>query len=395
MKLHLLFACALLLAACDDPSNVGLGLVGDESGIPVIVRADLQQTTQIRPDPTGNASQALAGVTDDPLLGTITAAAFFDFGSPQVLNGNSAIDTYRASNVQSVTLTLPISYRYGDTLSTVTYALRRIPEPFVATNAPSDTSLAVGEIITTFQVAANAQTASVEMPADWVAELDPTLRSVDFLNAFNGLYLEAQTGNAVLGFRQSGAPDNVVAFTARSSADTIRYVANSGITTLARQGQPALGAGATLLQDGFGRQVTLDLSPNALEAFRGSALARVVVEFPTLAVLGDQGSYVRPQSESLRLIAVDRDGTDVVVGGAALVDIMADAGSDGVLRFSSTRLQQFVQSALLDDPFCFDAEDTDCFGPLVLRFAPFDNTINAVVLSGTPQAALTLIPTTD
>ncbi len=393
-RISCLALAALLFAACDDPSNVGLGLVGDEGGTPEIVRADLALTSLNQVERTGNAEQALSGVTNDPVLGTITASAYFDFGSAQVVNDNSTLDSFRASIVQGVTLDLPVSYRYGDTLSTVRYALRSISGPFIATGAPSDTSFAVGSVITTFETSANASTVSVPLPDDWVARLDTTLRGSDFLNSFDGLYLEPLSGDAILGFRQfSASGQSLVGLTARSAADTIRFVANAGVTAVARSGAPTFGDGV-LLQDGFPHALTVDVSdPALLSAYSNAGLARVAIELPTRSVLGDVGSYVRPQaSGDLQLVAIDADGNDVVSGASLLILVEGEQSGD-MLRFTSARLQQLVQLNLLGNPLCVNGDSSRCFGRLAIRFLPSANTIGAYVLTGDARAALTIIPT--
>lgn len=393
------FSClalaVLLFAACDDPSNVGLGLVGDEGGTPEIVRVSLPLASLDQAERTGNANQSLAGITDDPVLGTIRAAAYLDFGSASVLNTNSTLSDFRASNVVGVTLELPVSYRYGDTLSTVRYALRSITAPFVATGAESDTSFAVGDVITTFEAQANATTVSVALPDDWVARLDTTLRGSNFLNTFNGFYLEPLSGNAVLGFRQfSVSAQSLASLTARSASDTVRYVANTGVTTISRSGAPSLPAGAMLLQDGFRHTLVLDVNDQVVNAtYANAGLARATIELPTLSTLGDVGSYVRPPAfEDLQLVAIDADGNDVVSGTSLLILIEGEL-SDNTLRFSSARLQQLVQRNLLGNPLCYDETSTDCFGRLAIRFVPTANTIGAYVLTGEARAALTIIPT--
>ncbi len=394
-RISCLALAALLFAACDDPSNVGLGLVGDEGGTPEVVRVALPLASFDTAERTGNANQSLAGVTVDPVLGTISAAAYLDFGSASILNTNSTVADFRASNVLGVTLDLPVSYRYGDTLSTVRYALRSISAPFVATAAESDTSFAVGDIITTFEAQANSSTVSIPMPDDWVARLDTTLRSSNFLNTFNGFYLEPLSGDAVLGFRQfSTSGESLVSLTARSAADTVRFVANSGVTSISRSGVSSLPAGATLLQDGFRHALTLDVSDQAVNGtYANAGLARVSIELPTLSTLGDVGSYVRPSAvENLQLVAIDADGNDVVSGTSLLVLIEGDF-ADNTLRFTSARLQQLVQRNLLGNPLCYDDTSTDCFGTLAVRFNSTANTIGAYLLSGDARAALTIIPT--
>ncbi len=394
-RLFCLALAALLFAACDDPSNVGLGLVGDEGSSPTIARTGLPLTPLDRIERTGNADQSLAGTTADPILGTITAAAYLDFGAPRVLNANSTVEGFRSTAVSGVTLDLPISYRYGDTLSTVRYALRSIDTPFNAVSAPSDTSFAAGEVITTFEASASASVVTVTLPDEWVARLDTTLRGDSFLDSFNGFYVEPLSGNAVLGFRQfSPTSQSLVALTARSAADTVRFVANAGATTISRSNAPPLAQGNVLVQDGFRHALTVDLSDSSLiRTYRNVGLARIAVELPTLSVLESTGSYVRPSAlPSLELVALTATDADVVNGGVLLLQVRPEL-IDGTLRFSSPRLQQLLQRTLLGDTQCFDTAATNCFGRLGFRFTPASNTIGAFVLTGEARAALTIIPT--
>lgn len=394
MKRTALLAALLTLAACDDPSNVGLGLVGGEGGVPVIERIDVPLVRTDRAEPTGNANQALAGVTTDPALGTIAASAYLDFGSPQQLNSNNSVDDFRSSTLRSVTLELPVTYRYGDTTSTVRYALRELESAFSAALAPSDTSFSAGAVITSFEAHPDSATIEVTLPDSWVARNDTVLSSTAFGAVFNGLLIEPESGDAILGFRQSG-PDGLplVALRAVAGDDTVRFVANAGVTTTERRTPPPVPDDQIVFQDGF--EHTLDLTlvtDDLLERLEGGAITRTVVEIPTVG-LGDDGPYARLRGASrVELVAIDSDDDDLVARGQALVGAFGELGDDGVLRFTTPRLQQFVQQAVLGDPACFDADETDCFGRLALRFTAGDNTLAPYLLTGEARVAVTFIP---
>jgi len=64
--------CVLLLllaTGCDDPSAVGIGLIGEE-GLPVTVRLPADSVlTASQKDRTGNTARVLAGRVADPLVG--------------------------------------------------------------------------------------------------------------------------------------------------------------------------------------------------------------------------------------------------------------------------------------------------------------------------------------
>lgn len=346
MKPVPLFALAgalLLLTACEDPSNVGLGLVGEGGGEPVVQRVDVSpfEAVAAARDVTGNRQRLLAGRVADPLLGTISATGYFDFTA---LDGDD-VGGFRDTTLVSATLQLTPDYVYGDTTSPVTFTLRSVPEELDAADAPADTTLPEGDVITSFSFVPTDSLVSVPLPASWIAENDTTLRSEQVTSVFHGFELAPASGTdgAVVGFNQAGSRLQAVA-----GADTVSFGAagnNTGvksITNLARAGEPALPADRVLLQDGLGPRVRLSLDLSEADLL-GEALNRVALHlYPdTLALDGSSGFY-RPRPPALALYGVLEDGTEAEVATAVLDEA-------GRYAFSSNDLRAILQGALLGE----------------------------------------------
>ncbi len=86
---HLLVVSLLLFTACEDPSNVGLGLVGNDGGEPIVEQLPFETIEMV--DLEGiedNTGQHLVGQVDVPLMGQISATAYIDFLSNTTLDQN-------------------------------------------------------------------------------------------------------------------------------------------------------------------------------------------------------------------------------------------------------------------------------------------------------------------
>ena len=122
--------CLLTLAACEDPSGVGISFVGGDEGDPQasVFRAPSIDSVPL-PDQTGafvtaqnfSAFQILAGQVADPLFGTAVAQGYLD-----VLPPSSISDEFRERPVREATLRLALSYAYGDTVAVTTLDVRQI-----------------------------------------------------------------------------------------------------------------------------------------------------------------------------------------------------------------------------------------------------------------------------
>ena len=342
-----LFTCA----ACEDPSNVGVGLIG-EGGEPVLERVDAARLdTTAKRDVTGNTQRLLAGTVADPLLGTITAEGFLDMLN---VSGDN-ITSFRDTMVTSATLRLVPDYAYGDTTRQVALTLFSMPEEFDATSALADTTLMAGVAITTFSFLPTDSLVTVPLPETWIAENDTTLRSTSVASGFHGFKLAAVpgSGNAVVGFDRSETVLEAIA-----GADTVFFGQSSGttsgfksLTTLSREGEPVLPSDRAVLQDGVGPGVRLDLDLTDT-AFLGEALNRAeVVVYADLFMLQQSApaGFVRPPIEPVELVGVDEDGNvPSLSDGSPLLSIFAELDEEGRLRFSSNVLRVLMQEVLLE-----------------------------------------------
>ena len=342
----------LTCAACEDPSNVGLGLIG-EGGEPVLERVDATRLdTTARRDVTGNTQRLLAGTVADPLLGTITAEGFLD-----VLNvSGDNVASFRDTMLTSATLQLVPDYVYGDTTREVTLTLFEMPEEFNATSAFGDTTLTAGEAITTFSFRPTDSLVTVPLPETWIAENDTTLRSTSVASGFHGFKLASVpgSGSAVVGFDRSETVLEAIAgadtvFFGQSSGNTVGF---KSLTSLSREGEPTLLTDRTVLQDGVGPGVRLDFRDNLEDSdLLGEALNRAeVVVYADLLTLQQNtpAGFVRPPIEPVELVGVDEDGNvPRLPDGSPLLSILAEIDEEGRLRFSSNVLRVLIQEVLL------------------------------------------------
>ena len=302
----LLFTCT----ACEDPSNVGVGLVG-EGGEPVLETIDVTEfDTTAERDVTGNTQRLLAGTVADPLLGTITATGFLDV----LTTAGDDVTGFRDSALVSATLQLVPDYVYGDTTREVTLTLFDVPEEVNATSAFADTTLAAGAAITTFSFLPTDTLVTIPLPGTWIAANDTTLRSTSLTSVFHGFQLAAAPGSnsAVVGFDRSESLLEAVAGT-----DTVFFgqtttssVGFKSLTSISREGEPALAVEREVLQDGIGPGVRLDFDVSTTDLL-GEALNRAEIVVYTDASTLEQNApagFARPPLDLVELVGVNEEG---------------------------------------------------------------------------------------
>ncbi len=373
----LLFLAFGILSGCDDPSAVGIGLI-DDQGLPKVVRLPADSLLEAPlADRTGNTTHLLAGHVEDPLLGTHVAWGFVDF----------SMTTRPDTTIRSVILELPRAYRYGDTLATLTLALHDMPEEWPQFSVPADTTLPLGPQIRTLTLTATDTLVRVELPANWIAANDTTLRSPTFATSFHGFALTPVEGNAVWGFRAAGA--RLVVITA---TDTLQLSASKWLTTLRQETPPQLPADRLLLQDGSGTVVRLRF-PFTADSVRHAGLHAAVLEVPldTLTLSQTPLHFFRPIPPVVRLVGVDAEG-NIPFSSLGNPRLQATAiPAQGRLRFqlTGTALQTLQRMLMGETPIAY----------LQLDFPTTDNTLGAVLLYRNPATArptliLTLTPPT-
>lgn len=360
------------LTACDDPTSVGVDLVDEQTGRPIVIeRPSTQLDAADADDLTGNSERVLAGRVEDPMLGTLISVGYVDFAGISGLSSEFGTGT-----ISSVTLNLLRDYVYGDTTATVTMRLSDMTEDWDPQGGRADTSLTAGTSILEFSFLATDTLISVSLPQAWIDANAETLQSSTFSIDFNGFELSYVSGNAVTGFLRAGSSLEVVVGT--ESAD---FPVSETLSAQTRVGTPDVPSDHVLIQDGLGPGLLFDFDYSDLE---NSALNRVAFRFRadvTASLDNRPPHFVRPLLNELELFRLNDDDEFFLVD-------RADLDGDGRFVFDSGTLRQNLQQIFLD-------EDTpDRF---VLGFRTRAATLNAVLLNGlsatetAPAAQLTLI----
>lgn len=360
-------ACVLLLTACEDPSNVGLGLVGEEVDAPDIIMVTPSRfDTVATSDVTGNVSRVLAGRVEDALAGTVEATGYVDF-----LSTTSASDAFREGPVTAATLLLQPDYVYGDSLATLTLMLRNLVTEWDAQDATADTTLeAAGEVTTaTFRPVDSLVT--VPLPAAWVEARDTTLRGTTFGTSFPGFELTATGGNAVAGFARTGSGLQVV-----SGGDTLRFPIVETLTHLEQTSPPTFEQPErVVLKDGLGLDVQLDVAlGDLLDTFDVINRSRLQVTIDTVLLRSNAASgFVRPLPPIVQLLVVDEAGASFFLDADGNPQPAAETTpSDGVLTFDSPALRQVFE--------LLAAGETDGLDHFRLRIPTASNSVSIAPL---------------
>lgn len=329
----LLFAGVLLslgLTACEDPSNVGIGLVGGEGGEPVLidVKAAVFEPTPLV-DPSTDTARVLAGTAADPLLGDLRAVGYMDLSALQQTDG------FKNNPVSSAVLFLEPGYVYGDTTSTLQFQLRSIPSAWTGAGASPDTTLPVGDVITAFSFSPTDTLVRVPLPAEWVMEQDTLLRGTTFSTNFHGFQIEPVSGNAVVGFNRSRS-----FLRAYTSADSASFPTTRTLSSVTRTGTLNVPPDRLVIQDGTGPTVQLAFDFTQ-EGLPQSGLNRALLRIHVDTLLDKTGTtFVRPRLDRLDLYAVTKDGEAYPIERAPLDSL-------GTFTFLTPTLRAELQDVLL------------------------------------------------
>lgn len=375
---------AALLTACEDPSNVGIGLIGEQGGDPVVIEIapDSFKTVPLD-DVTGGSTLAgtlpdhlLVGTVDDPLLGSIRTESFFDLGSPVVTG------SFRDNTVSAARIELRPDYVYGDTTAAVTFRLRSVGEEFTADNAPADTTFPAGETVAEFTIQPTDTLVSLALPAAYLSQVEATLRSTSFVTEYHGLVVEPVSGTAVVGF-----DTDQTRLVAVADGDSAVYRVQKAATVVERTSEPSLPEARLALQNGAGpaNALVFDLSR---EALANTAVNRAVirVHVDTL-LLQATGTFRRPSLERLDLVGITETGETVGIERATL--------DKGAFTFRSGTLRRELQNVLLGTRTFTRFELRP---PITPGTASILNTLDALILYHTsdgehvPAAVLTVTP---
>ncbi|MDA0378551.1 MAG: hypothetical protein O2899_03575 [Bacteroidetes bacterium] len=333
----LLLIPLLFLAGCDDPSNVGQGLLDAQSNNTQVISltgASLESVE--RGDLTGGNTalgsvRALFGQVDDPIIGPWSSRGFVDF-----VPGSQFDTAFLSGNVSWADLKLNIDYRYGDTTSVLEMDLYSVPQAWQSTQLRADSVIATGSFIGTYDIPAATGVVTLPLPASWVSQNDAVLRSSDFADDFHGFALLPRNGNVVLGARFSASE-------LRASAvpgDTVSYPM-SKVGTLTDDSSVEAPAGQRILHDGGTRSLDLRL-PISGEQLGEGLIHRVILKLTTTDWSAQYpDGFLHPLPGVISVAAVSSDG------GTRLEIAEVTRNTDGVFIVDGTTLTNVFQSANL------------------------------------------------
>ncbi|MFC2085620.1 hypothetical protein ACFLRO_00245 [Bacteroidota bacterium] len=377
--------------ACEDPSNVGLGVIGAGENEPTRVflsgadlpsERDAPVTGGLRSGVTfSGPARYLVGIADDPVFGLIEANGYVDFTIPITVGNN-----FRAGTVTAVSLHFETDgYVYGDTLASTTITVSDLTEPWTAFGARSDTTFVVGDSIMSVAYDFGQSNVVFNMPADWVSANGAVLIDLNFIDLFHGFELSATSPAAVTGF--AGLPGFMRVTTTTGTAE---YPLSKLVTTLSKEPAAPI-VGRTAIQDGFGDNAVLDFEFE-IDSIAGSAVSRAVVDIRVDMSIFESPApnFVRPIPTSLSLIGLRDDGTRRVLlqssvrdeGRVSFVSSSATIGEFTLVRsvqLAVTGRTDFVKYAISI------VEAQASIGSALIY--------NASSLEDGPEAVITITPT--
>ena len=383
---------AVALAACEDPSGVGLSVLDLEDEdpraqtvLPDAVRfGDFDDLTGLARTNTSDAfteARVLVGAVEDPLLGPLTARGFIDFFPPaEVPEG------FPNRELDEVRLRLVPDYVYGDTTAATSFDVYEVSEDWPVTGVAADTTFGVEDaVIGTVSVAATDTVVVFNLDEAWVAERDTLLRSSSVASRFHGFELRPQEGaaGAVYGFSEASRLELI------SADDTVRFAASKVFTNLEAEPAEPEHERLTFLQDGNGRALEIDFDFDALETLAlNTGLIRIPVD--TTAIDTDlPAGFVRPLARELALVAVDDEGGQAFIGSVELDP------EHGWYEFASSGLTALIQDALLGQVEVDHFSLTFPAAPTTLDVAPLLRFRASDPDRENPRAVLYAVPPVD
>jgi len=332
-----LLVCLLPMFGCDDPSNVGQGLLDAQAGeTRIIPLSPGEVSAGDRSDLTGGNSasgavRALVGVVDDPVIGTMRSTGFVDF-VPSSQFGSDFLN----GSVSWAGLELNLDYRYGDTTGVLQFDLYGVAESWLSSEITADADIPLGSLVASYEVPVREGIVSLPLPEAWVAANDARLRSETFTDAFHGFSIVPTAGNAIAGFRftESALRATVV------PGDTVSF-ALSKVGTVTEVDADRLPSDYVILQDGAPHGVFLRFP------LRGDGLEESLIHRVTLGLTAENldalypDSFLRPLPSVLGMEAVSADGLTRL----EIAEVSINA--DGRFIMDNTTLTNVFQSANL------------------------------------------------
>ncbi len=283
----LAFAGLALLSACQDSSQVGLGLIDDDVPTPGVrvlgatavdtVAYDLV-TSGFADLSSPSQTRVLVGNVRDALYGDAQATAYLD----AIVPSQALPSGFADRPVTSVRLELRRDYAYGDTTAAFPVELRQVTATWAPTGLPADTTLATGSLLTTATVRGADSLAVFDLPQSWLdANVGLFTRST-FSSDFEGFELRAPTvtgDGAVFGFNVARIDANTAAksfLRVATARDTVRFRISEVFSRLT-PGMPGMAPPGRLLLragSGTGAQALVQLCGRAAPATRAGCLPR-------------------------------------------------------------------------------------------------------------------------
>lgn len=332
-----ILATALLITGCDDPSNVGQGLLDAQGNDTEVVRlSPLSIEASETGDVTGGnaasgAVRALFGEAADPVVGTLTSTGLVDFVPASQFESGFVNGT-----VSWAGLEFNVDYSYGDTSGVLTFDLHAVPDTWQSTALRADSLIAIGSVIASYEIPASTGIVSLELPQDWVSEYDPLLRSSEFTDNFHGFALVPQQADAVLGIRFSESRLRA----STTPGDTVAF-ALSKVASLTDDAAVQMPSGDVVLRDGStgGLDLRFQFEGGALEP---SLIHRVIIKLRTTDWSASYpAGFARPLPGVLSVHGVSADGATRVDIGEVPIN------QEGVFIVDNTTLTNVFQSANL------------------------------------------------
>ncbi|MDA0685034.1 MAG: hypothetical protein O2797_02210 [Bacteroidetes bacterium] len=326
-----------LIAGCDDPSNVGQGLVDSQAGETRILEMDATsfEANELADLTGGNTASgsfyALFGQVDDPVAGNMIATGVVDFVPESQFS-----TAFTGGIVNFAELQFNIEYLYGDTTSAIQFELLPILSPWESSTLRSDSTIQTGTSIATYSVAASKGITKITLPQSWVSNFDQLLRSSGFSDEFHGFIIQPIASGAIAGIRFTNSQLRATAV----PGDTTTYVL-SKVGTLTAPLSSSI-EDVVLLHDA-GRS-GLDIRfPIAGSESEPLMIHRVRMAFQAMN-LADRypTGFVRSFPASVGLRAVSNDGL-------TRLDILeVPINADGAFSFDNGTLTNIFQSANLE-----------------------------------------------
>lgn len=389
MPTRFLFAVlgfTLTLTACQDPSGVGLELIGEEGTDPnvVIVAADEVRAQEQRDVTGGFATSSpaqrtlLVGEVMDMLAGNTRAEGYFDF-----IPTTSVPEGFLDSPILGAELRLVRSYVYGDSMSTLPLVFYQIDETWSPADAPADTTFEVGAQLGAVTFPASDTLLTFDLPSNWISEFDTTIRSDSVISAIEGFQVRLSEGtmpNVVVGFE---GPSSRLRL--RTAQDTVDFPIAEIFSRIEREDPVSTPDGIRLLRDGSGEALAFTFPVDTLGT-RAVASAALKLTIDT-DVLDTGDGFTRPLPETLALYLRDQDDNRLLV-------TTAERGDTNQFIFTSSALTSLLQREVLGEAFVTQFEVGYLASPSTINVLPI--IVGPEPAPGDPDQrprfALTLVP---